>query len=54
MTEAEKKKNKNKKKVAATAVKLEDDMVKEIEFVLAQVSTSHATRPLPTICATNR
>lgn len=37
MTEAEKKKNKNKKKVASTAVKLEDDMVKEIEFVLAQV-----------------
>lgn len=40
MTDAEKKKNKNKKKVASTAVKLEDEMVKEIEFVLAQVSPS--------------
>ena len=53
MTEAEKKKNKNKKKVAATAVKLEDDMVKEIEFVLAQVSISPSyspDAPLSTAC----
>lgn len=28
---------KKKKKVVSTAVKLEDDVVKEIEFVLAQV-----------------
>jgi len=49
MTEAEKKKNKNKKKVASTAVKLEDEMVKEIEFVLAQVSS-----PPPTFDASIR
>ena len=47
MTEAEKKKNKNKKKVASTAVKLEDEMVKEIEFALAQVSPSFRTSRYP-------
>ena len=49
MTEAEKKKNKNKKKVAATAVKLEDEQVKEIEFVLAQVSWRRQHAQLSTL-----
>lgn len=36
--EKEDDKKKKKKKVAVTAVKLDDEVVKEIEFTLAQVS----------------